>query len=248
MVVTGLQRRLILATVLGAITTLAVAWLLAMQVVVPLWTSAYVTGRGLYADASGQSWCQIKRRPGLTVVVWEPVVVQTVTVGGPGEESQLTVMARVGNGQSVVHRLSPDSDVPYVDRGAVPSWALRARGTNTITPVTFNAASARGWPMRAMWYEVRIAGGGRLNSGGADVPPDLAWFGPGPVLPLRVLPLGFAADTALYAAAWLVVLGAIGRARRRAQRHLGRCPDCGYDLAHADHDRCPECGSWSAVL
>ncbi len=65
---------------------------------------------------------------------------------------------------------------------------------------------------------------------------------------LAYLPIwpGFAVNTFFYAGiVWLVIPGPFAlrrliRQRRRQRR--GLCPACGYDLRHAEHEACPECG------
>ena len=61
-------------------------------------------------------------------------------------------------------------------------------------------------------------------------------------LPLRPIWLGFAINTIFYAAIlWLLTFGPF--AVRRLVRHKrGRCIKSGYDLRHAKHEVCPECG------
>ena len=62
-------------------------------------------------------------------------------------------------------------------------------------------------------------------------------------LPLRPIWLGFTINTLFYAAVlWLLIPGPFAL-RRLIRRKRGFCPDCGYDLRHADHDTCPECGA-----
>ncbi len=105
------------------------------------------------------------------------------------------------------------------------------------------AVSARGWPRSALWYEATFLNGVRTDRGGIEVPAKFEpWLGPGPVLPCRVLPVGFAVDTALYGAAWFGLVFVPGYAARARRRRRGLCPECAYDLSHADHRRCPECG------
>ena len=60
--------------------------------------------------------------------------------------------------------------------------------------------------------------------------------------PLRPIWPGFAVNTLFYAAIlWLVMLGPFAL-RRLIRRRRGLCPACGYDLRHAEHVACPECG------
>ncbi len=61
-------------------------------------------------------------------------------------------------------------------------------------------------------------------------------------IPLRPIWPGFAVNTIFYAAIlWLLIPGPFALRRVLRVRH-GQCLACGYDLAHGEHDRCPECG------
>ncbi len=64
-------------------------------------------------------------------------------------------------------------------------------------------------------------------------------------LPMRPLWLGFAINTIFYAAIlWPLICGPFVL-RRLIRRKRGLCVACGYDIRHADHDACPECGAVS---
>jgi ribosomal protein S27AE len=83
---------------------------------------------------------------------------------------------------------------------------------------------------------------------GVPVPNAVWGFGPQGFkrLPIRPAPLGFVANTAIFAgllaAAWRVTAGA----RRAIRRHYGLCPACGYSLVGIATTTCPECGAVSA--
>ncbi len=66
-------------------------------------------------------------------------------------------------------------------------------------------------------------------------------FGVGFPLPIRPS-LGFLMNTVLYAAVLWLLLSAPFAARRLIRKQRGRCVRCGYDLRHAEHEVCPECG------
>ena len=60
---------------------------------------------------------------------------------------------------------------------------------------------------------------------------------------MRIVWFGFVVNTLFYAAImWLLILGAFAL-RRHLRRKRGLCVNCGYDLRHADHAACPECGA-----
>ncbi len=55
--------------------------------------------------------------------------------------------------------------------------------------------------------------------------------------------LGFVLNTVYYTSTpWLFIFAGYAL-RRRARRKRGLCVACGYDLRHADHEACPECGA-----
>ena len=62
------------------------------------------------------------------------------------------------------------------------------------------------------------------------------------VLPLRPIWRGFLTNSLLYAAILWIVLFARRDVRQFIRRKRGLCVACGYDLRHADHNACPECG------
>lgn len=63
-------------------------------------------------------------------------------------------------------------------------------------------------------------------------------------IPLRPRWTGLALDIVIFAALWLTLFIGFGAMRRRHRAARGRCPGCGYDLRSSGipHDRCPECG------
>ncbi len=64
--------------------------------------------------------------------------------------------------------------------------------------------------------------------------------------PRMILWPGFAINTIFYAATlWLLIPGPFAL-RRLIRRKRGLCVACGYDIRHAEHDVCPECGVLAA--
>ena len=93
-----------------------------------------------------------------------------------------------------------------------------------------------GWPLTCSSYEYRSYGGVGSIAGG------LKLDGWPRALPLRPVWPGFAINTLFYAAIlWLIIPGPFVL-RRLIRRRRGLCPACGYDLRHAEHEACPECG------
>ena len=103
-----------------------------------------------------------------------------------------------------------------------------------------------GWPARSLageaWDVIRLGQRSRwLNREATFVDTNGRY-----ALPLRPTWPGFAINTVFYAAIlailWLLALGPF-TLRRAIRRKRGHCIKCGYDLGHADHRACPECGA-----
>ena len=65
------------------------------------------------------------------------------------------------------------------------------------------------------------------------------WYG----FPLQPVWTGFAINTVFYSAILWALWSTPFAARRLIRKRRGRCVKCGYDLRHAEHDSCPECGA-----
>ena len=142
--------------------------------------------------------------------------------------------------------------------------AVSCRGLDVITiegiaargltgPVVAQRCRA-GWPILGMRGEKvahLVAGSNTVKSARfyAAIPigqARKAFFHNTPeILPFRPIWPGFAFDTIFYAAIlWPLIIGPFAL-RRLIRRRRGLCPACGYDLRHAEHEACPECGNSS---
>ncbi len=101
-----------------------------------------------------------------------------------------------------------------------------------------------GWPLSCLEGQRTTRGTTRRPHGLVEPPGLVRDLG---VKPMRLVPLrprwgGLAVNAIFYTAVfWLAVPGPLAL-RRRLRRRRGACPHCGYDVAHAEHDACPECG------
>jgi hypothetical protein len=151
-------------------------------------------------------------------------------------------------------------DLPFYRKHPPPHWAatlsidMREGYEQVITTAT-------GWPWRCFRSEQRI------NWRPAPQPPPLLALPPlspsppnGPAqhtppayhfkhhggldgfIPLQPIWPALAADTALFAAAWCILLFIPPHVRRLARRARGRCGRCGYDVRGQYAAGCPECG------
>ncbi|MHC4446695.1 MAG: hypothetical protein ACYSXF_02655 [Planctomycetota bacterium] len=247
--------------VLGAMTTVAVAWGLAVGVVVAIDAVGPVAAEGVYRIDRGNVWwwCRVLERPGLTVVVWDRGrAIPATGIGGStmdaleyraprGSRGPWPVEPRMETYILFSHRgyVLPESLVS-MDRDAIPSWArLPSRASSPASPNEFCAWSARGWPMRALWYEATFGASPRqprVDRGGLALPEALHPLGRGRVLPGRPILGGFVVDTGFYALIWIAMIRGPVLLRRAYRRRRGHCTSCGYDLSHGPHRICPECG------
>ena len=130
----------------------------------------------------------------------------------------------------------------------------------------FDASSERedrynfgfGWPTRAFWCEYARTSNDAFVPMGlavireAHIDPNTLWEFP-VGFPLRPIWPGFVIDTLFYAAIWFGVFFGFASAKRFIRIKRGRCPRCGYDLRGQrlatsqeppanSQIRCPECG------
>ncbi len=133
------------------------------------------------------------------------------------------------------------SDRPpgQVDKDAIPGWA----GDPQSIASGGRVRRAFGWPRVAMWHESLLAVNSRqqvVTAGGLRLADSLQIIGPGPILPYRIIPGGFAVNTLLYGAIlWLLIPGPVAL-RRFSRVRRGVCPACAYPVGEAAV--CTECG------
>jgi len=206
----------------GAVTTVAVAWMIAM------------ISDGLGVTTSDQRFVGYSltelsggfRRGTLTSR--DKCEVAVVSIIEPADDP-------VGEVEEVRIRIEDDRAPVH----APPAWAATA----FVMPRPANGASAgfvsaQGWPlisMAAVWQDVTHDGSwknGLEISGWSGIQTNIEReaFGPAKALPLRPIWPGFAFNTLFYAAIWFGVFFGFTSAKRIIRAKRGRCPRCGYDL------------------
>ncbi len=220
---------------LGAITTLAVAWVLACFAEPQLHKTAGLDG---WIVSSRQVWCEADS------TVW------LVTLHTAPGALQLDSKPLRTNADRSVWLAVVDPEV-LADEG-VPRWSnILRRRYESIDPQTQITDQVRGWPMLALYSTTFADSGsyGLLNWNPKPVTTrgaiNLQTFwpdAPDRLLPLQPLLLGFVVDCLFYGSAWFV-LALLPTGSRQLIRHWrGVCPRCAYDLRHVEHLACPECG------
>ncbi len=143
------------------------------------------------------------------------------------------------------------SDAPGVVQRVIEEYPRAKDASSGCVFPTEEALETRaGWPAFSLqgivWDEsplgqppqwrkymvVRLA-----NRPGLLRPNDGRW------LPLRPIWPGFAVNTLIYATLGWLLFGGPFQVRRLIRHNRGLCTSCGYDLRHADHLVCPECGT-----
>lgn len=218
----------------GAMVTIAVAWLLAAFVPIPMYPRT--TARAWVA-VDGRVWTSGEvRLLGVTDIWWDSA---DLSYPGIPEGQQLAALIeshdRLARERDTVRALRTPPEFGSVADGASPA------------PDEIGSDTAYGLPLRCLWFTARAdyQGGTLFNDrlmGGYLVKGAPSARGRDyRALPARPIWSGILLNSLLYAALiWLIGRGA-ARARRRARLRRGRCPWCAYPMGSAP--LCAECGN-----
>jgi hypothetical protein len=244
----GMKRwtlRILLCLILGAVTTVAVAWAI-WWFAVP--REAFI-GR---VDMQTFSWS-----PSPLI---EDIEGDSLASRPPPAE---LIRIAVADAERMERRFEPFPVAPVIMTGTAAKWVILE------CPVYWGEWSSTvnfrtGWPSNSMtrrriWtghdeattaaYDLVLALSA-THFDGEDVPKSLRteYFPTLPIMP------GFLLDTLFYAAIWGGAFFGFASAKRAIRRRRGRCPRCGYDLRGHRHEGtearrheglaagCPECG------
>jgi len=229
-------RRIALWLLLGAFTTIAVAWVCSFFVMPGFARNGPSLGLG-YVDQGDWRWLYSANRAfGSVDIFWTPT--------------------RISDG--AVQTIPPNEHM-------VPRWSARAglEAEQVVGEGPYQVEfveQGRGWPLIAMrsWRKVHLGGfvgnsqgalqyivvrqtieqSGRIELGGwmKSSPQDQRSVPMWPVWP------GFLANSAIFGTAWFVLLAGPRMFRWGVRRFRGRCPRCAYNLLGNLGSGCPECG------
>jgi len=114
-------------------------------------------------------------------------------------------------------------------------------------------ADGRGWPFLAMFSQMAlddnrgrklkaptITNGIVINKSALTLPSPESTVR---VLPLAIIWPGFLFNTALFALLWFGTLKLTSAYRKTSRSRKGLCIMCKYDLRGSQHTKCPECGA-----
>jgi hypothetical protein len=263
------RRRAIIAIVLGALTTIAVAWFLALAPAARRWTGAAASLD--VPDVSPARFFDIEYERSRTDEWFQLSVKVFEESTFPSGEKYLGAMPAYAT-------LGPILSIepPWRFTAAISPAVREALAAFPYPPGSSQRAAGRGYPRWPGWLPpIPDSSKGLLSYGGRatgwplksmrslshldSISGELVWSGSlrvrprsaykvqaarGPQLgciPLFPVPVAFAADSLLFGALWSVPLFLPRLIRSRSRRRRGRCPACGYDLS--GRAQCPECGA-----
>lgn len=261
-----LLRRCLLFALLGLVTSVAVAWGVALsRARSPFAVEHLATGVAVVDGFLVR--VSIWGRPGVRSEKWALYDTSAVS------RMQANLQADAGR----LEEIGPEAFDKELAETRMEDWRLSGRRIDRRAargpPVkdvasggTFIARESAGWPFLALRSTVR-ADRGASEEEAAAAPPTpsigesirgaikLPWRLPGSppwapagiILPVEPRP-GLLANTILYGALWFVILLIPRAIRRRIRRARGRCPKCGYSLTGQSAPGCPECGAGREAL
>lgn len=217
----GLVIRALVSIILGVMTTVGVAWGLAM---LQTWGDPIGGQEVMAPQGSDLKTVDVQQ-------VWQSgVVMRNVMAGSEPDEGGGNLMLPWTAGIRVgLKREEVDM-----------SWGLARRALVKGEQV-FGGEEARGWPCVALYSMSMRLTDPPSRRGGVRVRKDPQGLDDR-FLPLVPIWRGFAIDSTLYGSAWMVVLTVPGVLRGAIRKRRGRCPQCGYDLKRDFDAGCSECG------
>jgi hypothetical protein len=221
-------KRLAVCLVLGAVTTVAVAW------------SAVFISKG---HMLSWLWYYTDEQPSAPVG-W------VVEYWGWAGRSRAFMWNDLANYTAQAQAVRGDFDREAKDWG-VSLATLDAAARKATTGNEWVLEEKHGWPRAALWCALdnqdpsgRWIGGLKWPNGWT---PTSGPMGPDPVaVPLLPIWSGLFVDTFVFTTLWWLFFSVppflLARRRRKRWRRIGHCPECGYDLEGGFRGGCPECG------
>jgi hypothetical protein len=210
--------RILVCLILGAITTVAVAWGIASRTSFDLLKAAPANSK-IFAKTlnNGRYWSGYAMGTPGALRMWSFVEVRPEWYGIMREhlgEWPLYEMPSWGRAASCMMVAAPDHCCGFLSAYGWPNVALVAAFHDHEDSGLYSPK------------ELKVVGTSAVVIG----LPDGAALGPPHALPLRPIWPGFVIDTLFYAAIWGGSFFGFASAKRAIRRARGRCPMCGYDL------------------
>lgn len=229
--------------IIGAIINICIAWAISLNN--KWWTSAvWSTGINWTSDNDDDipnqwEFIRVQRFGAQGVSSWSSRANQVLQVHASIAFDDLPINESIGHWPA---------DDPHPSD--LPHWAWPRRWFTFSEPDdSFNIRQefATGWPLLSLRsaHTINVSAVGSTSkwAGCLRTPNWSRDNFPGTFVPLYPIWPGFAINTLIYSAiVWILVIVPFA-ARRITRRKRGVCFKCGYDLRHADHIVCPECGT-----
>ncbi len=237
--------KLVVFLLLGAVTTVAVAWGCATWVDFD-WRQKRWQRYDHFAEHD-----RVNRFFGYTASRYQRFGSQRVAVGHSSGFRGIPGKSTIPFEEIIPRWAHAFLDIPELTKRE-PGWFEEAHTHNAIV-------DGRGWPCLALWGGMKRPNRG-LTIYRDGTPVQLVernhWIirldskTTSPIantdhrfLPTRPILPGFLLNTLSYALVLWLLWSAPFTTRHLIRQRRGRCVRCGYDLGHAEHDVCPECGA-----
>ncbi|MCA9306485.1 MAG: hypothetical protein KDA16_08120 [Phycisphaerales bacterium] len=124
-----------------------------------------------------------------------------------------------------------------------PSWGLQPPRTGKVV-IRESIEEASGFPSPCLWKWVDEFGKGGMielpDPDGFQQPfPGISSRG----LPYLPIPIGLTIDTIFWGGLWWLAIFGLTSFKKRRRTRKGRCASCNYDLRGINAPNCPECGT-----
>ena len=230
---------------LGAIVNIAVAWGCAVARPFPgdNWSDTL-------AEATRVDWFYFPDEPGATAWQWHDIA----AADGRGVGWETRCLSFFGDRDDRIRRISGDPPPRMLESVKLPDKSIHVEVLHSAAGwpfAVFDGAAVldhdvEPYPALETWWCLLVPFGRTYE-----------WWPAGPesaievqltsgyqiVVPLRPIWPGFAINTIFYAVILCLLAFGPFAVRRFVRNKHGRCIKCGYDLGHADHRACPECGA-----
>jgi len=242
-------RQITIVMVLGAVTTILVAWSFAIWKKVPMYAGTPAASLPRPRSYTFVAWDRPWQANEITGFGFDDIWWLDLHADNPGEDPA-TLVAN-SRAERASRQAGPRfAHVVYSDNP--PPWGTFGR-EHPPPENLIGSDTAYGWPLPCMWYQVVGQKYFFLLEGNTEYGDFIygAWFLGGQLdsvshdytaIPLRPMWKPLLVNVGFYALIWWLLLFAPGRLRRALRRQRGACPQCGYALRGELAQGCPECG------